>query len=82
MRASLSLSEPNERWIQDKIDSKEFSSRSEVVNDVLRRAREIELIREQLLTAEVSVQQQGWVAQSQEAMLNEFKQAAGAEGKL
>lgn len=82
MRASLSISEPNESWIQEKIDSKEFSSRSEVVNDVLRRAREIEQVRAQLLAAEISVQQQGWVTQSQEAMLHEFKQAAKNSGDL
>ena len=44
-RASLSISEPNEQWIQEQIDSKEFWSRSEVLNDLIRRAREIEAIR-------------------------------------
>ncbi len=38
-RASLSLSIPNEEWIQGQISSGEFSSRSEVVNDLIRRAR-------------------------------------------
>ena len=33
-RASLSISEPNELWIQNQIDCGEFASRSEVVNDL------------------------------------------------
>ena len=36
IRADLSISEPNEKWIQAQIDSKTFSSRSEVLNDLIR----------------------------------------------
>lgn len=39
-RASLSISLPNEAWLQQQIDSGEFASRSEVVNDLIRKARE------------------------------------------
>ena len=41
-RQSISLSEPNHRWISEKIESKEFRSNSEVVNDALRKIREME----------------------------------------
>lgn len=81
-RASLSISEPNERWIQARIDSKEFSSRSEVINDLIRKAREVEIIRARLLAAELSVEKQGWVEQTAEEMLKEFKQEAHRDGKL
>ncbi|UXD88327.1 ribbon-helix-helix domain-containing protein [Thalassolituus hydrocarboniclasticus] len=65
-RASLSLTEPNERWIQAQIDSKEFTSRSEVINDLIRKAREVEDIRARLIAAEMSVAEKGWVTTSQE----------------
>ena len=39
VRATLSISEPNAKWIQAQIDSKEFSSRSEVLNDLIRKTR-------------------------------------------
>lgn len=81
-RASLSLSEPNERWIQDKIDSKEFASRSEVVNDLIRKAREVEEIRQRLIAAELSVAEQGWVEKSQDAILADFRKKAQQDGKL
>ncbi|WP_430461738.1 ribbon-helix-helix domain-containing protein [Thalassolituus sp. LLYu03] len=81
-RASLSLTEPNERWIQAQIDSKEFTSRSEVVNDLIRKAREVEDIRARLFAAEMSVAEKGWVKPSQEEMLNRFRERTGGDGKL
>ena len=72
-RASLSLSTPNEEWIQGQISSGEFSSRSEVVNDLIRRARAAEMIRHRLIAAEQSVERHGWVDKSPEEMLDSFK---------
>lgn len=57
-RASISLTPPNDEWIQSQIESEEFASRSEVVNDLIRKARqqeqEMELIRAKLIRAEQS----------------------------
>ena len=57
-RASISISPPNDDWIQAKIESKEFSSRSEVVNNLIRKARketdEIQAIRAALIEGENS----------------------------
>ena len=51
-RASISITPPNDEWIQSLINSEEFSSRSEVVNDLIRKARkqheEIEFLRAKL----------------------------------
>jgi len=57
-RASISISPPNAEWIQAQIESQEFSSRSEVVNDLIRKARneqdQIEAIRAALIEGENS----------------------------
>ncbi len=57
-RASISISPPNDAWIKAQIKSEEFSSRSEVVNDLIRKARneqnEIEIIRTALIEGEKS----------------------------
>ena len=57
-RASISITAPNDAWIQSQIDSEEFSSRSEVVNDLIRKARkeqnDIEAIRLALIKGEES----------------------------
>jgi antitoxin ParD1/3/4 len=73
MRASLSITEPNEKWIQEKIRSREFSSRSDVVNDLIRKAREIEMIRHRLIAAELAVQERGFSIKSPDEILETSK---------
>ena len=79
---SLSLSEPNERWIQAQIDGKQFSSRSEVLNDLIRKARAMEAIRTRLKSAERSVEERGWVTGTSEELLGGFKEKARRDGQL
>ncbi len=38
-RQSISLTEPNDEWLKDQIRNKEYSSKSELVNDLIRQAR-------------------------------------------
>ena len=81
-RVSLSLSEPNERWVQAQIDGKQFSSRSEVLNDLIRKTRETEAIRTRLKSAERSVEERGWVTGTPEELLDGFKEKARRDGQL
>ncbi|MCG7966317.1 MAG: CopG family transcriptional regulator [Candidatus Thiodiazotropha taylori] len=85
-RASLSISTPNESWLQAQIDSGEFASRSEVVNDLIRKAREkdreAEYIRTKLLASEKSLEEHGWVKETPNEMLDGFKERARRDGKI
>ena len=38
-RHSISLTEPNDEWLKDQVENKEYSSKSELVNDLIRQAR-------------------------------------------
>jgi antitoxin ParD1/3/4 len=38
-RQSITFSEPNDSWLKEQVESKEYSSKSEVVNDLIRQAR-------------------------------------------
>jgi len=38
-RKSISFTEPNDEWLDSQIDSNEYSSKSELVNDLIRQAR-------------------------------------------
>ncbi len=38
-RQSISLTEPNDEWLKAQVDKKEYSSKSELVNDLIRQAR-------------------------------------------
>jgi antitoxin ParD1/3/4 len=38
-RQSISFTQPNDDWLKNQVDSKEYSSKSELVNDLIRQAR-------------------------------------------
>jgi len=55
-RQSISFTEPNDDWLRAQVDNKEYSSKSELVNDLIRQARrqqrQIDWIRTKLKRAE------------------------------
>ena len=57
-RQSITFTEPNDEWLKAQVDSKEYSSKSDVINDLIRQARsrkkELESIREALIKGENS----------------------------
>lgn len=38
-RQSISFTEPKDNWLKSQVDNKEYSSKSELVNDLIRQAR-------------------------------------------
>ena len=81
-RQSITLTAPNDDWLKNQIQSKEYASKSEVVNDLIRKARakqgEIEFIRAKLKKSEKS----GFISQSSKEILTEFKDELRHDGKL
>ena len=54
-RQSISFTEPSSEWLKCKVEVEgEYRSNSEAVNDLIRRAREIDAIRAHLIHAEQS----------------------------
>jgi antitoxin ParD1/3/4 len=57
-RQSISLTEPNDNWLQERVSSKEYSSKSELVNDLIRQERkrleQLEWLRIELIKGEQS----------------------------
>ncbi|MFD1015735.1 ribbon-helix-helix domain-containing protein [Winogradskyella rapida] len=57
-RQSISFTEPNDKWLKAQVNGKEYSSKSELVNDLIRQARkqqiQIDWVREKLNNAEKS----------------------------
>ena len=86
-RQSISLTEPNAEWVKAQIDSKEYTSMSDAVNDLIRQARreedkKIEKIRAMLIEAEDSVEKYGYSTLSPKDRLEIFKQQAIDDGLL
>jgi antitoxin ParD1/3/4 len=77
-RQSISLTLPNDAWLKAQVESEEFTSKSEVVNDLIRKAREIEAIRARLMMAE----QSGFTTQGRADILAEIKAEARRDGDL
>lgn len=72
-RQSISLTEPNDEWLKEQVDSKEYSSKSELVNDLIRQARQqqsqIDWIKSKLEKSEKS----GFTKDTKEQILRESK---------
>jgi len=72
-RQSISFTEPNDEWLKAQLSNKEYSSKSELVNDLIRQARQqqvqIDWIRAKLDRAESS----GFTDDSKNQILNQSK---------
>ena len=81
-RQSISFTAPNDNWLNSLLESEEYSSKSEIVNDLIRRARErqneIEMIRARLMKSEMS----GSITQTAEEIRTEFKEELRRNGEL
>ena len=53
-RQSISLSKPNDEFLKSLLLNEEFASKSEIINDLIRKARENNWIRTQIEEAEKS----------------------------
>ena len=72
-RQSISFTEPNDEWLKNQIATKEYSSKSELVNDLIRQARnqqsQIDWVRVKLDNAEKS----GFTSDTKEQILKQSK---------
>ncbi|MBS4060600.1 MAG: CopG family transcriptional regulator [Bacteroidetes bacterium] len=72
-RQSISLTKPNDEWLKTQVDKEEYSSKSELVNDLIRQARkqqvQIDWIRAKIEKAEDS----GFTNNTKEQILAQSK---------
>jgi len=72
-RLSISFTQPNDEWLKAQVESGEYSSKSEVINDLIRQIRNkqitVDFIRTKLKKAENS----GFTSDSREQILQQAK---------
>ncbi len=72
-RQSISFTKPNDEWLKNQVENNEYSSKSELVNDLIRQARsqqvQIDWIRTKLEKAENS----GFTTDSRDQILKQSK---------
>ena len=73
VRQSISFTKPNDDWLKAQVESDEYSSKSELVNDLIRQARkqqaQIDWIRAKLEKSERS----GFTDETKDQILNQSK---------
>jgi len=73
IRQSISFTEPNDEWLKAQMNNKEYSSKSELINDLIRQARkqqlQIDWIRAKLDKAENS----GFTEDNKDQILKQSK---------
>ena len=78
-RQSISLTDPNAEWLRQKVDVQgEYRSNSEAVNDLIRKAREIEGIHARLIEAE----QSGFTRLTRDQIRAEIREEMRRRGEL
>ncbi len=72
-RQSITFTKPNDEWLKTQVNNKEYSSKSELINDLIRQARkqqvQVDWIRSKLEKAESS----GFTNDSKEEILMQSK---------
>ena len=81
-KQSISVSDTNNEWLNAQVASCEYGSKSEVINDLIHRARrqqsELERVRAELISAE----QSGFTDENPQELLTAFKSEARQDGLL
>lgn len=81
-RQTITISEPNHAWLQARVDSGEFKTQTEAVNDALRRAREIENGVEEIRAKLIRAEQRGFTDMTPDQILEQSKKELRKNGDL
>jgi len=72
-RQSISFSKPNDEWLKSQIENEEYSSKSELVNDLVRQARKQQATIDWLRVKLEKSEKDGFTTDSKEMILKESK---------
>lgn len=81
-RQTITLSDPNHAWLQARVESGEFKTQTEAVNDALRRAREIENGVEEIRAKLIRAEQRCFTRMTPDQILKESKEELRKNGDL
>jgi antitoxin ParD1/3/4 len=72
-RQSISLSKPNDEWLKAQVDSEEYSSKSELVNDLIRQARKQQVQADWIRAKLIKSEESGFTDETKEQILKQSK---------
>lgn len=72
-RQSISFTTPNDEWLKSQIESEEYTSKSELVNDLIRQAR-VQQVQVDWITSKLDkAENSGFTTDSKEQILKQSK---------
>lgn len=75
-RQTITVNEPNDRWMKEKIQDNEYASKSELINDLIRRQRELEEERIWLRNELIKGEESGLSSKTMAEVLEDAKKRA------
>ena len=75
-RQTITENEPNDLWLKEKVEKNEYASKSELINDLIRRQREQEAERIWLRNELIKGEESGLSNKSTAEILEEAKRRA------
>lgn len=68
-RQSISFTEPNDKWLKAQVESQEYTSKSELINDLIRQARQQQVQIDWIKTKIEQAEKSGFTDMSQSEIL-------------
>nr|WP_321453141.1 type II toxin-antitoxin system ParD family antitoxin [uncultured Carboxylicivirga sp.] len=78
-RQSISFSKPNDEWLKSQVDSEEYSSKSELVNDLIRQVRKQQTQIDWLQAKFNKAEKSGFTKDTKEEILKQSKSLLNGE---
>lgn len=72
-RQSISFTDPNDEWLKEQVENKEYASKSELVNDLIRQARKQQIQIDWIKTKIEQAENSGFTNDSKEQILKQSK---------
>ena len=72
-RQSISFTPPNDEWLKNQVASKEYTSKSELVNDLIRQARKQQAQIDWIQTKLEKAEKNGFTDDNKEQILKQAK---------
>ena len=73
VRQSISITKPNDEWLKNQVENDEYSSKSELVNDLIRQARKQQAQTDWIKAKLEKAENSGFTNDSKEQILSQSK---------
>lgn len=81
-RQSISINAPNDEWLKAQLDSEEYASKSELVNDLIRQARRKDDEKQRVIDALIEGENSGLSSRTPDDIIAAVLKRRGLDGPV